>query len=150
MYIIYIIAPPRSGLRMRTLRGGARYYVEKTKQTHEGSDPIPPNSTYFQGARLTTRVSSRRSCWTGTLSTPMSTPAEACAVCKARQAGVAPPKRKCSCGSGITSHRHSVSTVLSSSRSSAQERLELRVLGLPPDLVDMEDNHWFKYMVFSD
>ena len=55
-----IIAPPRSGLRMRTRRGGARNYVEKTKQTHEGSDPIPPNSTYFQGARVTTRVSSRR------------------------------------------------------------------------------------------
>ena len=53
-----IIAPPRSGLRMRTLRGGARNYVEKTIKTREGSDPTLSNSTYFQGARLTTRVSS--------------------------------------------------------------------------------------------
>ena len=55
-----VIAPPRSGLRMRTLRGGARNYVEKTIKTREGSDPTLSNSTYFQGARLTTRVSSVR------------------------------------------------------------------------------------------
>ena len=46
-----LIAPPRSGLRMRTLRGGARHYVEKTIKTHEGSDPgadsLPPNNTHF-------------------------------------------------------------------------------------------------------
>ena len=39
-----IIAPPRSGLRMRTLRGGARYYVEKlnrrTKDRISGSDSL--------------------------------------------------------------------------------------------------------------
>ena len=81
----------------------------------------------------------------------MSTPVEACAVCKARQAGLAPPKRKCTCESGFTSQRHSVSTVQSSSRSSKpQEREQTRVLGLPPDLVDMEDTYGFKDMVFSD
>ena len=39
----------------------------------------------------------------------------------------------------------------SSSRSSKpQEREQTRVLGLPPDLVDMEDTYGFKDMVFSD
>ena len=45
------IAPPLSGLRMRTLSGGARNYVEKTKQTREGSNPVPSNSTYFPGGK---------------------------------------------------------------------------------------------------
>jgi hypothetical protein len=79
----------------------------------------------------------------------MNTPAEACPVSKARRAGLAPPKRKCTCESGITIQRHSVSTVQSSSRSSASQRIEIRVLGLPPDLVDKDDTLDFRDMVLS-
>mmetsp|Transcript_62106 Transcript_62106/g.138365 ORF Transcript_62106/g.138365 Transcript_62106/m.138365 type:complete len:100 (-) Transcript_62106:74-373(-) len=80
----------------------------------------------------------------------MSAPPAACAVCKARRVGLAPPKRKCSCDSGITSRRHSVSTMHSASRSSAsRECIEIRVLGLPPDLVDTVDTHDFKEVELS-
>ena len=40
---LFILAPPRSGLRMRTLRGGARYYVKKTINRPTTS-PIHPTS----------------------------------------------------------------------------------------------------------
>ena len=44
IYYIYemkfsMVAPPLSGLRMRTLSGGARHFVEKQ---HLREDPIPP------------------------------------------------------------------------------------------------------------
>ena len=50
--IIVFIAPRRSGLRMRSLRGGARHYVEKTIKRRE--DPIHPstNIAYFASARV--------------------------------------------------------------------------------------------------
>ena len=38
-YSEHILAPPLSGLRMRTLSGGARHFVEKQ---HLREDPIPP------------------------------------------------------------------------------------------------------------
>ena len=39
-----ILAPPRSGLRMRSLRGGARHYVEKTIKRRE--DQIHPSTIH--------------------------------------------------------------------------------------------------------
>ena len=63
--MLSILAPPRSGLRMRTLRGGARHYVEKTIKTHEGSDPgsdsLPPNNTPFSVRDVSSRQF-RKSC----------------------------------------------------------------------------------------
>ena len=42
-----MLAPPRSGLRMRTLRGGARYYVEKLNRRAKDRDPHPSQQQLF-------------------------------------------------------------------------------------------------------
>ena len=54
------LSPPALRLAHAIRAGGHGTTLKKLNSTHEGSDPIPQNSTYFQGARVTTRVSSRR------------------------------------------------------------------------------------------
>ena len=106
IYSRLLIAPPRSGLRSAIRAGGHGTTLKKLLR--RARDRIQPsNSTYFQGARLTTRVSSRRPSWTG--SHARMSAAEPCKVCKAKRAGTAPPKRKCTCDSGTTVQRNRVS-----------------------------------------